>query len=201
MPSDYCIQRFKQLIPEEWDGLDVGCGPHIGKLANSGSDFSPVPTHFTKGKKFYRASIYNLPFKDNSFDYVCSSHVVEHLEHPVEAVKEMARVAKHLVIANIPRYTLDPKEVTGCVLFDSYYFSAYPEMIKKLKLQKYLDDGKIILNKKGATYFYGCEANHCQWFPNPKDCHELFKKTGCFKRIVAEVCPKNCGESNVLGYL
>jgi SAM-dependent methyltransferase len=36
----------------------------------------------------------NLPFKDNEFDYVISTHVLEHAEDPELFLKEMFRVAK-----------------------------------------------------------------------------------------------------------
>jgi SAM-dependent methyltransferase len=36
----------------------------------------------------------NLPFKDNSLDYVLSSHVIEHFFDPVKAIREWHRVIK-----------------------------------------------------------------------------------------------------------
>ena len=39
-------------------------------------------------------SIYELPFKDNSFDYAISLNVFNHLEHPDQALAQMARVIK-----------------------------------------------------------------------------------------------------------
>lgn len=39
-----------------------------------------------------------LPFKDNSFDVVICSEVIEHLEFPVFAMKELLRVAKKYVL-------------------------------------------------------------------------------------------------------
>lgn len=201
MPSSYCIKRFHELLNKDWVGLDVGSGLHVGSLAQWGVDVAPFPRSRLPNSNFIRASLYNLPFQNDSFDYICSAHLIEHLQYPIKAVIEMARVARYMVIANIPRYTLDPNEVKGCVIFDNYYFSEHPEEIEKRGLQKYVNEGKILLNRRGATSFYGFVANHCQWFPNPKDCYELFKKADVFKKIVAEVCPNNCGESNVLGWL
>lgn len=38
--------------------------------------------------------LYNLPFMDNSFDYIFSIYVLEHIEYPQEAINEMYRVLK-----------------------------------------------------------------------------------------------------------
>lgn len=35
-----------------------------------------------------------LPFKDKSFDYVITSHILEHVDDPLEFVRELTRVAK-----------------------------------------------------------------------------------------------------------
>ena len=44
--------------------------------------------------KFQPASIYELPFPDESFDIVHASMVLCHLDAPVDALKEMIRVTK-----------------------------------------------------------------------------------------------------------
>ncbi len=41
----------------------------------------------------------NLPFKDNSFDYVISDQVLEHIENPKKAISESFRVLKNDGIA------------------------------------------------------------------------------------------------------
>jgi len=42
-----------------------------------------------------------LPFRDNSFDVICMSDVLEHVENPKRCVEEALRVARKLV-ATIP---------------------------------------------------------------------------------------------------
>lgn len=46
--------------------------------------------------------IYNLGFKDNSFDLVVCCEVLEHLENPAKALKEIKRVARKHVIVSVP---------------------------------------------------------------------------------------------------
>ena len=46
--------------------------------------------------EYYAASVADLPFADNSFDYVILNDVVEHIERPIleAALKELMRVVK-----------------------------------------------------------------------------------------------------------
>lgn len=48
------------------------------------------------------ASIYELPFEDSSFDMVVCCEVLEHLERPLDGLKEVARVAKAHVLVSTP---------------------------------------------------------------------------------------------------
>lgn len=218
MPSVNCIKALKRFVKPEWMGLDVGCGGGLWhkldekykdrqRLAYYGVDF----VHRDNG---IVADIYHLPFRDRVFDYVASAHVIEHLKNPFEAVKEMARVSKYIVFANIPRYTLYPQEVTNCAGIDTYYYAEHiDEAVKRgvvalLAKQWNKSEQEIIekgLVKRGFGHsHFGKERRHvphCQWFPNLEDGYKLFKSTGCFKKVYVEVCPSNCGESNVIGYL
>jgi ubiquinone/menaquinone biosynthesis C-methylase UbiE len=44
-----------------------------------------------------------LPFRDKCFDYVFSQGLIEHLEDPVQVLKEKVRVAKRKVFFSVPR--------------------------------------------------------------------------------------------------
>lgn len=67
----------------------VGVEPtqELVDLAASQSDLPKLVT-------FQYGLAYNLPFEDNSFDFVHASQVVVHLERPIEALREMERVCK-----------------------------------------------------------------------------------------------------------
>lgn len=53
--------------------------------------------HFSTG------SIYDIKCPDNSYDLVVASEVLEHLEEPQKAIKELLRVSKRYVLATVPR--------------------------------------------------------------------------------------------------
>ncbi len=55
---------------------------------------------------FSAESIYKLNHQDNSFDLVFCLEVMEHLEKPEEALKELRRVTKKYAIISVPREPL-----------------------------------------------------------------------------------------------
>ncbi len=48
----------------------------------------------TDGRPLFVSDIEELPFVDNSFAYSIASHVVEHVEEPAKALKQLSRVSK-----------------------------------------------------------------------------------------------------------
>lgn len=99
--------------------LDVGCGEGFtlnrlreNKIGSSweGIEYSDIAIEL--GKKTYpetkitKGSIYELPYKDNSFDLVLSTEVLEHLEDPQKGLKELIRVSKRYVMVSVPNEPL-----------------------------------------------------------------------------------------------
>lgn len=95
--------------------LDAGCGEgfilqmlyehKIGKTLE-GVDFSKEA--ITIGKKQYphlnikTGDVYKLLYKDNSFDLVICTEVLEHLGSPVQAIKELKRVSSKYILFTVP---------------------------------------------------------------------------------------------------
>jgi 2-polyprenyl-3-methyl-5-hydroxy-6-metoxy-1,4-benzoquinol methylase len=95
--------------------LDAGCGEgftmnklkenHIGNKIE-GIEYEKDAITF--GKKIFpdltikQGSIYKLPYKDNSFDLTICTEVLEHLENPSKAVREMLRVSRKYLIISVP---------------------------------------------------------------------------------------------------
>ncbi|MEN0052400.1 MAG: class I SAM-dependent methyltransferase [Mucilaginibacter sp.] len=89
------------LIKKGYNVLEVGGGNHPDKRAHVVVDkYVEDNTHRSgdlkvlKNQKFFQADGENLPFKDHEFDYVICRHVLEHVDDPIQFVKEQARVAK-----------------------------------------------------------------------------------------------------------
>jgi ubiquinone/menaquinone biosynthesis C-methylase UbiE len=107
------IREIKHLKPQSI--LDVGCGEgftlerlrkeKIGKKL-VGVDF--LDRAIKIGKEVHpkldlrKGSIYDLKFKDNTFDLVICSEVLEHLDDPEKGLDEIARVTGKYAILSVP---------------------------------------------------------------------------------------------------
>ena len=56
---------------------------------------------FMKGVN-YKADLQNLPFKDDTYDFVYASHVLEHIPDDTKAIQEISRVLKPNGVAILP---------------------------------------------------------------------------------------------------
>ena len=75
-----------------WKILDIGCGYNANKNATVIADIQDL-SDFYKGRNFTVISEKKLPFKDKEFDFVISSHVIEHVEDFEFFVKELERIS------------------------------------------------------------------------------------------------------------
>ena len=115
--ADYDERAFYSLIPPQryWQRrrhritvlwargagrvLDAGCGSSliVQSLNNAvGMDFSYAKLRFLRRYEIplVNASAFALPFKDNSFDCVISSQVIEHIKYDESLFNEMRRVLR-----------------------------------------------------------------------------------------------------------
>jgi ubiquinone/menaquinone biosynthesis C-methylase UbiE len=107
------MQRYKnrtfELLPRPTDAsvLDVGCGlgDDVAKLKQRfvravGIDSSSylieeaIRRHRKKGCEFRYCDARHLPFKDEEFDAARVDRSLQHIESPVDVVREMMRVVK-----------------------------------------------------------------------------------------------------------
>ena len=98
---------FNELLPKKIKGkklLDAGCG--TGWASAWAAERGAKVTSMDVGDKLLKevakkckskrvkGSILEMPFRTNSFDIVVSTEVIEHVEDPQKAIKEMFRVLK-----------------------------------------------------------------------------------------------------------
>ena len=76
----------------DWKILDIGCGYTAHKNATVIADIQDL-SNFYKGKNFVKISEKKLPFKNKEFDFVISSHVIEHVEDFEFFIKELERIS------------------------------------------------------------------------------------------------------------
>ena len=75
-----------------WKILDIGCGYSANKYATAVCDIQDLSS-FYKDKKFIKLNNNILPFKDGEFDFVISSHVMEHVKDIGFFIKELERIS------------------------------------------------------------------------------------------------------------
>ena len=75
-----------------WKVLDIGCGYTANENATVVSDVQDL-SNFYKNKKFVKITEKKLPFKDNEFDFVITSHVIEHVEDFQFFISEIERIS------------------------------------------------------------------------------------------------------------
>jgi ubiquinone/menaquinone biosynthesis C-methylase UbiE len=81
------------LSNPDWNILDIGCGYNANKFANVICDVQDLSNYYLN-KKFIKLIEKKLPFKNNEFDFVIASHVMEHVEDVEFFIKELERVSK-----------------------------------------------------------------------------------------------------------
>lgn len=91
--------REMLLIPQDALVLDVGSGASPFLRADIvcdkfDEDDSQRPGRLVVDRPLVVGDISNLPFRDKAFDYVCCSHLLEHVDDPGEAIAELQRISR-----------------------------------------------------------------------------------------------------------
>jgi ubiquinone/menaquinone biosynthesis C-methylase UbiE len=101
--------RWNALSVLDGPYLDAGCssGDYVRLLASegavaSGFDIEASPNWSLAPELFTVGSAQSIPFPENSFETVFSFEVLEHLEDPEKALKEMKRVSSRNVLVTVP---------------------------------------------------------------------------------------------------
>jgi SAM-dependent methyltransferase len=95
--------------------LDVGCGEgfvtrHLQRefknIDLTALDLKKrrikITKHLSPHLKAVEGNIYNLPFRNRSFDIVLANEVLEHLDRPKKALEQIKRVSNSYIIVSVP---------------------------------------------------------------------------------------------------
>ena len=105
-------------------GVEIGGAAHnpfgldtinVDRISHEHPDFAPYATEQMRlcGEVLpvdVVAPGHNLPFDDKSFDFVISSHVIEHFYDPIEALQEWQRVARKYIYIICPQRDALPSD-------------------------------------------------------------------------------------------
>ena len=98
--SDLIKRSSKEYIEKKlsqnhnWKILDIGCGYNANRYANVICDVQELSAHY-ENKKFIQLTEKKLPFLDKEFDFVISSHVMEHVEDLKFFISELERISSN----------------------------------------------------------------------------------------------------------
>jgi ubiquinone/menaquinone biosynthesis C-methylase UbiE len=85
------IEKILSSNPQ-WKILDIGCGYSANNYANVICDVQDFSKYY-KDKKFVRLENKILPFSNKEFDFVISSHVMEHVNDVEFFISEIERIS------------------------------------------------------------------------------------------------------------
>lgn len=93
-----------------------------------------------------------LPFEDKSFDFVISSHVIEHFFDPIAALKEWARAARRYIFIIFPHRDALPSDV------DKSLTSLYEHSARHAGLIEAMDTDEHHSRWTLSTFVHMCNA-------------------------------------------
>ena len=94
----YQNENLKWNFNSDMKVLDVGSGGYPFNFATHLADkYTEATSHRTEkvvkdDRPFFQVDIEDLPFKVNEYDFVFCSHVLEHLDCPGDAMRELMRI-------------------------------------------------------------------------------------------------------------
>ena len=131
-----CSKKYiENLIKQNpnWKVLDIGCGYTAHKYANVICDIQDL-SNFYSDKQFVQLHDKKLPFKDNEFDFIIASHVIEHVEDVDFFIQELQRISSKGYI-ELPT-----------ILEDNLVFENKKDHIWHMEFDD--DQNKLIISKK-----------------------------------------------------
>jgi predicted SAM-dependent methyltransferase len=168
------------------NGVNVGCGDRkVNKYLlctdAHGNDWEIDSNHTYSSFSQFKCWAQDLPFKENSIDYIIALHILEHLQNPMKVVIDWLSMVKPgggigLVLPDW-RYTWDARKdnnywshrwnPTPKLLKEIYssYWSEYADL-EYINTYKWKISFDIVLRKKGEFVPY--DVSMCEQIPTGK---------------------------------
>ncbi|MDZ7830662.1 MAG: class I SAM-dependent methyltransferase [Desulfobacterales bacterium] len=163
-------KSLKKINAYKLKGLDVGCGEaHLlsflfkNNVLNkiTALDINYEKLIYAKNNYSYfdyiQSDIHNLPFNENSFDYVIANEVLEHIRAPYKAMLEFKRISKKdgWILISVPH---EPFFCLGNILRGKYLKNggktpSHMNFWRKKEFEEFIDEFVIIKNKYWISVF------------------------------------------------
>ncbi|MFT7649874.1 MAG: SAM-dependent methyltransferase [Candidatus Poriferisodalaceae bacterium] len=125
--AEDCARFMQPIVRSDSTILDVGCGPgsitaglskwvpegHVTAIEPGGDILdvarAAIDAAEASNVSVEEASVYELPYEDDSFDVAYAHQVLQHLTDPVAALIEMRRVVRpggHIAVRDADYYTM-----------------------------------------------------------------------------------------------
>lgn len=191
-PRFTATERLIQKIPRIGLVVDVGCGNNPRKfhadnyigldvdsklLAEISKDISDV--------NLICASGCEMPFKDNSFDTIICTEVLEHLDKPEDAISEFRRVLKKggFGIISVPSLSF-PQTVVLWIAYKTNRISKFPYQSSQHKreyarfnVSPHFEKAQTLFNTFGQSGLDVKEVNAVQpLLTRPKILYKILRK-------------------------
>ena len=128
------VLKILEKNHNNWNILDIGCNRDAVKFAQTVADTVDF-SNFYKDIKFILINSKDLPFKDNEFDFVYASHVIEHVDDVSYFIKEIQRISK-LGYIELPSMLEDNMILSDNSTKDHKWFFQFDDVNKILQVEK-----------------------------------------------------------------
>ena len=119
-----------------WNILDIGCNIAPIEYAQTVADIQDFSNFYKeKNKKFILIQNKILPFKDNEFDFVYASHVIEHVDDVSFFINELKRISKQGYI-ELPSLLEDNLVLSANSAEDHKWIFKFDDVEKVLLVEK-----------------------------------------------------------------
>jgi len=130
------VLKILEKNQNNWKILDIGCNLAAVEYAQTVADIKDFSDFYKeKNKKFILIQNKILPFKDNEFDFVYASHVIEHVDDVSFFINELKRISKQGYI-ELPSLLEDNLVLSANSTEDHKWIFKFDDVEKVLLVEK-----------------------------------------------------------------